>query len=547
MMKKLSMVALLALLAACGTTPQGEGGGHASNQATAVEAVEISEQPANNGSDDVADEVADENNDDLGISDPLLPDFSHFMEIVTSPVAEWDCSGSSVSGDASDADDDGIAKNATYTVLCTKSFGFAGVSPFEAKREGTLTMQDADDHDPHSGYTSSGSFTYSYTFMGQTYSATRAFTRRWTGTAGSGYGFDHTHSWTWSAAGNEYKVEHERQGSYEPDDADDPFAAGDLSETGSLKHTVNGSDLVEVRESATLHLKEGCTPPADDGTIRFTVNGTTKTYAFNGCGRYGEASGQASATQALEVTEDGDRAAGGEVSGDVADEAGASVAFVPDLSGLEEILDVPAAEWDCNGSSVAGDASDADADGIAKDATYTIDCVKNVDLPAPLGQTSVHRSGTLVVQDADDHDPTSGYDVRGDVTYAYAVAGQSVSAARTFTRHWTGTAAEGYAFTHEQTWAWSAAGQSYKVEHERQGSYEPDRWTDPYAAGLLNETGTVKQYVNDVLQLTVSETTDDLHVNESCDPAADSGSITLEFAGQSKTITFTGCGEYTVQ
>ena len=88
MMKRLSMIALLALLAACGTAPHGDEGGHASNQATAVEAIEISDQPANNGSDEVADEVADENKDGLGISGPVLPDFSYFMEVVTSPVAE---------------------------------------------------------------------------------------------------------------------------------------------------------------------------------------------------------------------------------------------------------------------------------------------------------------------------------------------------------------------------------------------------------------------------------------------------------------------------
>ena len=544
MMKKLSMIALLALLAACGTAPHGDEGGHASNQATAVEAIEISDQPANNGSDEVADEVADENKGDLGISGPVLPDFSHFMEVVTSPVAEWDCSGSSVSGDASDADDDGIAKNATYTILCTKS-GFMGVT--EAKREGTLTMQDADDHDPHSGYASSGSFTYSYTVMGRTYSATRAFSRRWTGNAADGYGFDHTHSWTWRAAGREYKVEHARSGRFQPDDADDPFAAGDLSEQGSLKHSVNGGHLVEVGERATLHLKEGCTPPADDGTISFTANGTTKTYEFTGCGRYRPASGQAGTAQALALSEDGDRASGGEVSEGAAGVAGAPFSFVPDLSGFDEILGVAAAGWDCSGSSVSGDASDADADGIAKDATYTIDCVKSVDLPAPLGQARAHRSGTLTVQDADDHDPTSGYDARGDVTYSYAVAGQNVSAERSFARHWSGAASEGYTFAHEQTWAWSAAGQSREVKSERHGRYDPDGWTDPFAAGLLNASATAELYVNGALQASVNETTDDLHVNQSCDPAADSGSVTLEFAGQSKTLTFTGCGEYTVR
>jgi len=545
-MKKLSIVAILALLlAACGNTGNNNGnGGNAGNQATAVEAVEVSEQPANNGSDATLDKVIDDEGSSLGLEGQFLPDFSKFFEVVTSPISDWDCSGSSAEGDLSDADDDGIAKNATYTIECTKS-GFMGVT--EAKREGTLTMQDADDNDPASGYKSTGRITYNYTMVGQTYSATREFSRKWTGNAASGYGFHHTHSWTWSAAGQSYKVEHDRQGNYTPDSADDPFAAGDLSEQGTIKHTINGGDLVEVSERANLHLNNACTPPADSGSITFTYNGTSKTFTFDGCGSYSAASGQASAVQALEATEDGDQASGAEASEDTADSAGTPFSFVPDLSGFDEILGVAAAEWDCSASSASGDVSDVDADGIAKDATYTIDCVKNVDLPAPIGQTSVHRTGTISVQDADDNDPTSGYDASGNVTYAYTVAGQNVSAAREFSRHWTGNAAEGYDFTQDQAWTWSAAGQSYKVASERAGSYDPDSQTDPYAAGLLNETGSVKQYVNDALQLSVDEATSNLHVNESCSPAADDGSITLSWAGQSKTINFTGCGEFQVQ
>ena len=287
MIKKLSIVAILALLlAACGNTGNNNGsGGNAGNQATAVEAVEVNDQPANNGSDTTLDKVIDDKGSDLGLTGNFMPDFSKFFEIVTSPVADWDCSGSSVSGDASDADDDGIAKNATYTIECTKS-GFLGVT--EAKREGTLTMQDADDNDPHSGYTSNGSFTYSYTLMGQTYSATREFSRQWTGNAADGYGFHHTHSWTWSAAGHEYKVEHDRQGSYDPDNADDPFAAGDLSETGTIEHTVKDQDnnivSITVSESANLHLNGRCNPPADSGSITLSWADQSKTISLTSCG-----------------------------------------------------------------------------------------------------------------------------------------------------------------------------------------------------------------------------------------------------------------------
>ncbi len=546
MIKKLSIVAILALLlAACGNTGNNNGnGGNAGNQATAVEAVEVNDQPANNGSDTTLDKVINDEGSSLGLEGQFLPDFSKFFDVITSPIADWDCSGSSAAGDLSDADDDGIAKNATYTIECTKS-GFLGVT--EAKREGTLTMQDADDNDPHSGYTSNGSFTYSYTLMGQSYSATREFSRQWTGNAADGYGFHHTHSWTWSAAGQSYKVEHDRQGSYAPDSADDPFASGDLSEEGTIKQSVNGGDLVEVSERANLHIKDGCTPPADSGSITFTYNGTSKTFALDGCGSYGPASGQAGTAQALELTEDGDQASGSEASEDTAASAGAPFSFVPDLSGFDEILGVAAAEWDCSASSASGDVSDVDADGIAKNATYTIDCVKNVDLPAPIGQTNVHRTGTITVQDADDNDPTSGYNISGNLTYAYSAGGQNVSATREFSRQWTGNAADGYEFTQNQAWTWSAAGQSYKVASERAGSYDPDSQTDPYAAGLLSESGSVKQYVNGALQITVSETTNNLHVNESCSPAADSGSIVLSWADQSKTITFTGCGEFQVQ
>lgn len=286
MMKKLSLAALLLmLLAACGTATQGGSGHQAGNQATAVEALEVSEQPNQAGGDEVVGGVSEDER--LGLEFSLLPDLSFFDAVLETPIGDWDCSGSSAEGDLTDADDDGLAKNATYTVLCTKNFDFMGVSgPVEVKREGTLSVRDKDDHDPTSGYTASGDFTFSYTVLGQGYSVQRSYRRDWTGTAASGYTFRHEHTWTWSAAGHDYKVEHAHSGGYTPDDAAQPFAAGDLQESGSVEHSVDGGSLVTIEESANLHLNASCTPPADSGTLELTVNGTTKTVTFSGCGAY---------------------------------------------------------------------------------------------------------------------------------------------------------------------------------------------------------------------------------------------------------------------
>jgi len=288
MTKKLSLAALLLLLlAACGTATQGGSGHQAGNQATAVEALEATDEPNQSAGDEVAEDVSEESEDELGLGFSLVPDLSYFDAVLDSAVGEWDCSGSSAAGDLSDADDDGLAKNATYTVLCTKSFSFMGApSPVEVKREGTLSVQDKDDQDPTSGYTATGDFVYSYTVLGQELKATRSFQRDWSGNADQGYGFQHTHAWSWSVAGNDYKVEHAHGGSYRPDDAADPFAAGDLSENGSVKHYLNGALQVEVSETAALHLNAACTPPADDGTLELTVGSTTKTVKFTGCGEY---------------------------------------------------------------------------------------------------------------------------------------------------------------------------------------------------------------------------------------------------------------------
>ncbi|WP_457637595.1 hypothetical protein [Oceanithermus sp.] len=287
MIKKLSILAMLALLlAACGTTSQ-DSGGTATNQATAVEAVEVTEQPTQGGDEAVVDDVSAEVDLDLGFS--MVPGVDFFSDILMSPVAEWNCSGTA-SGNTSDADGDGIATDATYNVTCSKSFDFAGITaPVDVTRQGSLTVRDQDDNDPTSGYYAKGDYTYSYTMLGQDISFVRSFERNWQGNASEGYSFDHSHTWAWSVAGEEHKVVHTHSGSYMPDDPQNPFASGELSETGSYEHYLDGLPQMKVAEKAELHLNNNCSPTADSGTVEFDVNndGTyDKTIEFTGCGEY---------------------------------------------------------------------------------------------------------------------------------------------------------------------------------------------------------------------------------------------------------------------
>jgi len=290
MMKKLTIFAMLALLlAACGTTQQNSDGNSASNQATAVEALEVTEQPVQSGGADVEYAVETDLEEELGIPFSFIPMDNGFFDVFASPVSDWDCSESTVSGDPSDADDDGIAKNATYNIKCTKKF--TNLPMFRdaviVERTGTLTMKDADDNDPTSGYTSTGDITYSY--MNGTFTTEHKFNRSWTKQNGT-YAYNHTNSWTWSAGDTSYGVEHAHAGSYTPDDANDPFAAGQLSETASVKHYVDGALEHTVSETANLHLNKACTPPADSGTITFTWSAggssVSRTIEFTGCGEY---------------------------------------------------------------------------------------------------------------------------------------------------------------------------------------------------------------------------------------------------------------------
>jgi len=294
-MKKTIIFAILVLLlAACGTTSQSDDDSQVSNQATAIEAIEVSEQPTQSGGADVENVVAANLDDDLGLPFSFMPDVYGFIDVFESPLDDWSCDETSTSGDTSDADDDGIAVNAAYTIECTK--GFDGL-PFIADvvtvtKTTTLTMKDADDSDPTSGYVSTGDVVYSY--LDDAFTAEHKFDRSWTKGSDS-YNYDNADEWIWSSGDGSMSTKQSRSGTYTPDDMDDPFAAGWIEGQATVENYANDVLAHRVLEEVKLHLNEECSPAADDGEITFTwslvdENGNEVAYAetaeFTGCGEY---------------------------------------------------------------------------------------------------------------------------------------------------------------------------------------------------------------------------------------------------------------------
>ena len=301
MIKKLIIISMLALvLAACGnSTQQGDNNDEngAINQATAVEAIEVTEEPAQSGGEDIENDLLLSDDLDLGLPSGFkaMPTVEGFLNILKSPIGEWDCSESTVSGDATDADDDGIAKNATYNIECVKDFaGLPIISELvTVKRTGTLTMKDADDNDPTSGYIANGDITFDY--LDEAFTTKHLFSRNWSGNASSGYDFDNRETWKWDEGGMELEVMQVHKGSYTPDDASDPFAAGQLIDNASVKYTVDNSAAQEISAQANIHFNKSCTPAADDGEIAFRweisadgnmISAQKKVVEFTACGEY---------------------------------------------------------------------------------------------------------------------------------------------------------------------------------------------------------------------------------------------------------------------
>ena len=565
-MKKVTILAvLILLLAACGTSStNGNGGGNGgggngggngggggiSNQATAVEALNVSEEPSQSGDEETVESVSEDGGSGNGLPFDLVPNVTGFNDIINSAIGEWQCQQTDAQGDLNDADDDGIAENATYKYECSKDFAFA-MSPVKVTRKGTITAQDKDDSDPYSGYKMSEKAVYSYSMMGVgDVSVTREFQRDWSGNAHDGYTFEHNQSWSWSLplVRKTIKVEREYRGSYTPDNADHPFDQGQLVSDGAVKHYLNGAQNDELGIHSDLHVNSSCQPAADSGAITFSAGGNTvKTVEFSGCGVFDSGSNNPNhigVISALAFSENPAQSANDEATEEAAKAGNIDLPFdmIPDFAA--GFLKVPSSAWDCSGSSASGDTSDNDGDGIPANASYIIQCSKTFEgilgmdtksTPDVANPIQVQRSGILKLADKDDNNPHSGFTVDKKVTYSYDKLGQSRSASQTYKRDWT-KEGDHYTLNDEASWSWD----DKEVKSITTGNYTPDNATTPFTAGDLDSETSIENLVDGVQQNLV-EVSANLHVNSQCTPPADSGSVTFSVAGVDKTVNINSC------
>ena len=141
----------------------------------------------------------------------------------------WSCSEVRVTGDATDADDDGIPKNGVYNGSCqfTASSDTGG---FQVSwRFQDLTVQDPDDRDPTAGLKASGTVEWAIDTGDRAYRATWNLNRFEFVRAGEVWNFVQEVDWSLYDGEDTVTLDYTLSGTWTPDDPEDPMAAGTLN------------------------------------------------------------------------------------------------------------------------------------------------------------------------------------------------------------------------------------------------------------------------------------------------------------------------------
>ena len=171
-----------------------------------------------------------------------------------------------------DADNDKIPANFTYTYDCTVTVG-AG---FTFKANGPLTIVDANDNDPQSGYTTNGTIRYDFIFTntntGQ--SSSFSFIAKWNATASFGlavaYNFVTDQRVTFQPETTRSEFSYTLTANYLPDAGTaSKFEAGTINFDGRVAYSdANGKFSNFSLTTTDLHFGNACPRGVDRGTIR---------------------------------------------------------------------------------------------------------------------------------------------------------------------------------------------------------------------------------------------------------------------------------------
>ncbi len=225
------LAALFALVSCGGQPPGGNGGGGSGNVA----------KP-----NDVADVLAAANGqlfkiegllEEVGIPVPMLPFAPFSGGVAAMDTASWNCSDVRVTGNATDADRDGIPVNATYDGRCTWSVSGSGGSASGYWEYQNVNVQDPDDHDPDAGVRVKGTVVWGIETADSSVDFTWNIVTHELVKSGGSHNFNYEGSWTISVDSETYTVNYDMSGTWSPDDPDDPWGNGTMTAEGSFSGT----------------------------------------------------------------------------------------------------------------------------------------------------------------------------------------------------------------------------------------------------------------------------------------------------------------------
>jgi len=199
----------------------------------------------------------------VGVPVPLIPPYALL------PYG-WDCAGVTVTGNPTDFDGDGVPVNATYNGGCSVTGTGNGVTVTLSWNFKDVTVQDPDDRDPGAGVKANGEVQWVLTVNDKSYTLTWTITKYEFLHENTRFTFDYEGRWVLSADGETGTVNYAFDGSWTPDDSDDPFAAGTLN--GNVHYDVTDPDCARGWQvDGTLTGVHSTEEKIDGGTAEITL------------------------------------------------------------------------------------------------------------------------------------------------------------------------------------------------------------------------------------------------------------------------------------
>ncbi len=222
---KTAFLAALFALVSCGGQPSGNGSGNVAEPQEVAGVLGVANQQLMKTEEPLMR---------AGIPVPMLPIKPFSAGPAPLDTASWDCSGVTVSGDTTDADDDGVPVDATYDGRCTWSYGGDGGSVSGYWEYDHVRVQDPNDHDADAGVKVSGTIRWGIHTMDGSIEATWRIVKHDLIKSGNARNFDYKGAWTFVVGGETYTVNYDLSGTWTPDDPSDPWGNGAVSASGSF-------------------------------------------------------------------------------------------------------------------------------------------------------------------------------------------------------------------------------------------------------------------------------------------------------------------------